>query len=242
MYAIFQKELSSFFNSLIAYMVMAVFLLVVGLIVWVFPDSNILDYGYADLASFFYLTPYLFLFVIPAITMRSFSEEVRMGTIELLLTKPITIWELVLGKFMANWLLVLLTIFPTLIFVYSVYQLGNPVGNLDLAAVAGGYIGLVLLSGCMVAMGIFASTLNENQIVGFVLTVLLVFFWFIGLGAIAQLFNSGFMAQLLSYMALDAQYQSVGKGLVEAGSVVYQLSLIVLFLYFTVQRVATLKR
>lgn len=223
-------------------MVMAVFLLVVGLIVWVFPDSNILDYGYADLASFFYLTPYLFLFVIPAITMRSFSEEVRMGTIELLLTKPITIWELVLGKFMANWLLVLLTIFPTLIFVYSVYQLGNPVGNLDLAAVAGGYIGLVLLSGCMVAMGIFASTLNENQIVGFVLTVLLVFFWFIGLGAIAQLFNSGFMAQLLSYMALDAQYQSVGKGLVEAGSVVYQLSLIVLFLYFTVQRVATLKR
>lgn len=134
MLAIFQKEIGSFFNSLIAYIVITVFLTAVGLIVWVFPESNILDYGYADLGSFFRLAPYVLLFLIPAITMRSFAEESRTGTLELLLTKPIRNRDLIIGKFLANWVLVLITILPTLIYYFSVYKLGNPEGNVDSAA------------------------------------------------------------------------------------------------------------
>ncbi|WP_044200005.1 ABC transporter permease [Dyadobacter tibetensis] len=241
MFPIFQKEISSFFNSLIAYVVMAVFLIVLGLIVWVFPDSNLLDYGYADLDSFFYLTPYVLLFLIPAITMRTFSEEIRTGTLELLLTKPLPVWELVVGKFLANWFLVLITLLPTTIYVYSIWQLGNPVGNLDLAAVGGAYVGLFLLSGCMAAMGIFASALNDNQIVGFVLAALLAFVWYVGWGSLSILLGSGLGAQFFHYLALDAQYLSLGKGLIDLGSVVYQISLILVFVWGTVQRVQTLR-
>ncbi|TAH14982.1 MAG: gliding motility-associated ABC transporter permease subunit GldF, partial [Runella slithyformis] len=128
MIPIFQKEINAFFSSLTAYIVMAVFLTAVGLLLWVFPATNVLNYGYADLGSFFSLTPYVLLFLIPAITMRSLAEEVKNGTIELLLTKPLSNWELVLGKFWANWLLVLITLLPTLLYYFTVYQLGNPAG------------------------------------------------------------------------------------------------------------------
>ncbi len=150
---------------------MAAFLLAVGLIVWVFPDSNVLDYGYADLGAFFNLTPFVLVFLIPAVTMRSLAEESRTGTLELLLTKPLSDASLVLGKFLANWLLVAIMLLPTLLYYFSVYQLGNPPGNVDSAAVFGSYIGLLLLSGVLTAMGLWASSLNDNQIVAFVIGV-----------------------------------------------------------------------
>lgn len=242
MLAIFQKEIGGFFNSLIAYIVIGVFLIAVGLIVWVFPDSNVLDYGYADLGSFFNLSPYVLLFLIPAITMRSFSEELRAGTLELLLTKPISIRSLVIGKFLANWVLVLITLLPTLIYYYSIYQLGNPVGNVDSAAVVGSYIGLVLLSGTMVSFGIFASSLNDNQIVGFVIGVFLGFLWYIGFGALANLIVNGIGAKLLSWLALDLQYRSLGIGIVNLGSVVYQISLILFFAFLTIIQIENIRR
>lgn len=242
MFAIFQKEIGSFFNSLVAYIVMATFLVAIGLIVWVFPESNILDYGYADLGSFFSLAPYVLIFLIPAITMRSIAEESRNGTLELLLTKPLLNRDLILGKFFANWLLVLLTIFPTLLYYISVYQLGNPVGNVDSAAVFGSYIGLALLSGVLVTMGIWSSSLNENQIVAFVLGVFLAFVWYIGFSSISSLLEIGFGAQVFSWLALDEQYRSLGKGLVDSRNVIYLLSLMTFFLMLTYRRIEKLRR
>ena len=242
MFAIFRKEIGSFFNSLIAYMVMTVFLTAIGLIVWVFPESNILDYGYADMGSFFRLAPYVLIFLIPAITMRSLAEETRTGTLELLLTKPITNVDLVLGKFLANWSLVLLTLLPTLIYYYSIYQLGNPVGNIDSAAVAGSYIGLLLFSGAVVSMGLLASALNENQIVAFILGVFLAFIWYIGFGAISQLLETGIVAELLLWISLDEQYLSLGKGLVDSRNIIYLLSLTAFFLVMTLLKVERLRK
>jgi ABC-2 type transport system permease protein len=241
-FAVFRKEVNSFFNSLIAYIVMAAFLVAVGLIVWVFPDTSVLNYGYADLGTFFALTPYVLLFLIPAITMRSLAEESRNGTIELLLTKPLSDWSLVLGKFLANWLLVALTLLPTLLYYLSVYWLGNPPGNIDSAAVAGSYIGLLLLSGVLVAMGLWASSLNDNQIVAFVLGVFLGFVWYVGFSALSQLLESGSLALMFSWVALDEQYQALGRGLVDSRNVVYLLSLTAFFLFLTYGRIGRLRK
>jgi ABC-2 type transport system permease protein len=240
--AIFRKEIGSFFNSLIAYIVMVVFLTAIGLIVWVFPESNILDYGYADLGSFFSLAPYVLIFLIPAITMRSIAEEARTGTLELLLTKPIRNSDLVLGKFFANWALVLITLFPTVIYYYSVYKLGNPEGNIDSAAVAGSYIGLLLFSGVVVSMGIWSSSLNDNQIVAFIIGVFTAFIWYVGFSSTSALFGTGLVAQILSWVALDQQYVALGKGLVDSRNVVYLLSLIAFFNFLTLWRVEQLRK
>jgi ABC-2 type transport system permease protein len=240
--AIFQKEIGSFFNSLVAYIVMAVFLVAIGLIVWVFPESNVLDYGYADLNSFFSLAPYVLIFLIPAITMRSIAEERRNGTLELLLTKPLRNRDLVLGKFLANWFLVILTIIPTGIYYFSIYQLGSPVGNVDSAAVFGSYIGLLLLSGVMAAMGLWSSSLNENQIVAFVLGVFIAFVWYIGFSSISSLFDNGATAEFFSWLALDEQYRALGKGLVDSRNVIYLLSLIAFFLTLTHWRIESLRQ
>jgi ABC-2 type transport system permease protein len=240
--AIFQKEIGSFFNSLIAYIVMAVFLTAIGLIVWVFPDSNILDYGFADMQSFFSLTPYILIFLIPAITMRSFAEESRNGTLELLLTKPIRNRDLILGKFFANWVLVILMILPTLLYYVSIYKLGNPEGNIDSASVFGSYMGLLLFCGVLVSMGLWCSALNDNQIVAFVLAVFLGFFWYVGFSSLSQLLGSGFGADFLSWMSLDTQYSALGKGLIDSRNVVFMLSLLSFFLYLIYWRVETLRK
>lgn len=221
---------------------MAVFLISIGLIVWVFPGSNVLEYGYADLNSFFSLAPYVLIFLIPAITMRSIAEESRNGTLELLLTKPLLNRDLILGKFFANWLLVLITIAPTILYYISIYLLGNPVGNVDSAAVFGSYIGLLLFSGVLVSMGIWASALNDNQIVAFVLGVFLAFIWYVGFGSLASLFGEGIFAQLFSWLALDEQYRALGRGLVDSRNLVYLLTLITFFLTITYLRIETLRK
>lgn len=233
MFAIFTKELSSFFGSLTAYIVITVFLVAVGLIVWVFPDSNVLDYGYADLYVFFNLTPYVLLFLVPAITMRAFAEESKNGTLELLLTKPLSSLQLILGKLFACWALVTITLLPTIIYYYSIYQLGNPPGNVDSAAVIGSYIGLFLLSGALTAMGVWISALNDNQIVAFVLSVFIGFIWYIGFSAVSDLLVTGFVSNLTGWLALDRQYQSLGKGLIDSRNVIYLISLIIFFVVLT---------
>lgn len=242
MLAIFQKEIGSFFNSLIAYIVMAVFLTAIGLIVWVFPDSNIPDYGFADMNSFFSLAPYVLIFLIPAITMRSLAEESRNGTLELLLTKPLRNRDLILGKFFANWVLVLFTILPTLLYYFSIYQLGNPQGNIDSAAVFGSYMGLLLLCGVLVSMGLWCSSLNDNQIVAFILAVFLGFIWYVGFSSISDLWESGTLADFFSWIALDTQYSALGKGLIDSRNVIYLVSLLSFFLYLTYWKVETLRK
>lgn len=233
MFSIFRKEINSFFSSLTAYIVMAVFLTAVGLLLWVFPTSNVLDYGYADLNSFFYITPFVLLFLVPAVTMRSFAEEVRNGTIELLLTKPLSKWQLVMGKFWANLALVLLTLAPTLLYFFTVYQLGSPVGNIDTGATIGSYIGLSLLCAVFVAVGIWASSLTDNQIVAFIVGVFVCFLLYVGIGAVASLDFWGNAAYPLSWAALDQQYADLGRGLIDSRNVIYLLSIAALFLWLT---------
>jgi ABC-2 type transport system permease protein len=238
MLVIFRKEINSFFSSLTAYIVMAVFLTTIGLLLWVFPSSSVLNYGYADLGAFFNLTPYILVFLIPAITMRSFAEEFKNGTIELLLTKPLTDLGLVLGKFLANVVVVLLMLLPTLAHYYTVYQLGNPVGNIDSGAVFGSYIGLVLLSAVFVAVGLWASSLTDNQIVAFVLGVFVCFLFYVGIGALSSLDIWGSASYLFSWLALDQQYADLGRGLIDSRNVIYILSIAALFIWLTVGRIA----
>lgn len=241
MLAVFHKEINSFFSSLTAYIVMAVFLTAVGLLMWVFPDTNILNYGYADMGTFFNLTPFVLLFLIPAITMRALAEEVRNGTIELLLTKPLSTWGLVLGKFWASLALAIVTLLPTLLYYYSIYQLGNPVGNVDSAQIFGSYIGLALLCAVFVAVGMWTSSLSDNQIVAFVLGVFISFLLYNGIGAIAKLDFWGSLAYPLSWISLDEQYADLGRGLIDSRNVIYLFSVTILFLWLTHFRV-TAKR
>jgi ABC-2 type transport system permease protein len=232
-FAIFRKEVSQFFGSIIAYIVMGTFLTVVGLLLWVFPDTNLLDYGYADLGQFFTLTPYVLLLLAPAITMRALSDERRAGTLEWLLTKPVGRWGVVVGKFAACWLLVAITLLPTLLYAWSLYQLGNPTGNLDLAVVAGSYTGLLLLAGVFVAVGIWASSLNDNQVVAFVVGVVACLVLYVGLSTLSGLFGATEGAYWLDYLSLDSQYAALGRGLLDTRNISYLLSLIILFLALT---------
>ena len=181
MLSIFRKEINVFFSSLIGYMVIGTFLVLMGLILFVFPDYSLLNYPYATLDQLFRLAPLLFLFLIPAVTMRFIAEEQQQGTLEWLATKPVRRWSIVLGKYFAGIVLVLFALIPTGLYYYTVYQLGSPVGNLDSGAIAGSYLGLFFLSAVFVAIGLFASALTRNQIVAFVLAVFFMFFCVLGL-------------------------------------------------------------
>ncbi|WP_420151085.1 gliding motility-associated ABC transporter permease subunit GldF [Spirosoma sp.] len=236
MLAIFRKEINQFFSSPIAYIIMGVFLTAIGLMLWVFPDTSLLENGYADMGTFFNLAPYVMLFLVPAVTMRSIADEVRAGTLEWLLTKPVSQWGVVGGKFLASWLLVVLTLLPTLLYYVTLYQLGSPVGNIDSAGVSGSYIGLFLLAGVFVAIGLWASSLNDNQVVAFVLGVFFCFLLYVGLSALAGLSILGNVAYYVSSLALDEQYRSLGRGVIDSRSVIYLLSLLIFFLFLTVQR------
>jgi len=228
---ILQKEIIAYLSSLVAYITIGIFLLVLGLLLWIFPDTSILDYGYADLSSLFNTTPYLFMFLIPAITMRSLAEEKKEGTFELLATRPITDWQIVLGKYFACLLLVLLALLPTLVYVYSVYQLGNPVGNLDTGAIIGSYIGLFLLGATFVAIGIFASSITKNQIIAFAIAVFMCFFMFSGFDSLSGLWS--FQNTEIQNFGINEHYQAISRGVLDTRDLVYFLSVAGLFLLLT---------
>lgn len=233
MWQILKKEVNSFFDSLIAYVVIGVFLTGIGLLLWVFPETSILNYGYADMYTFFSLTPYVFLFLIPAITMRSFAEEKKGGTMELLLTQPVTDLQLIVGKFMAGWLIVLVALLPTLIYCFSVYQLGSPVGNLDAAGIAGSYIGLILLGGVFTAIGIFASSITENQVIAFILAVFLCFIFFTGFSSVAAIDIWGNSAYWIEQLGILHHYNAMSRGLIDSRNLIYFISVIILMLLLT---------
>jgi len=230
MWQILTKEVSSFFNSLVAYMVIIIFLVSIGLICWVFPQSSILDYGFANLDPMFSLVPYVYMFLIPAITMRTFAEERRTGTIELLLTRPLTDLQLILGKYFASLLLVLFSLLPTLLYYYTVYQLGSPIGNIDTAAVAGSYLGLFLLGAVFTAVGILASLLTDNQIVSFILAVFLSFVLYDGLSSLAQINVWSDYTYVVSQLGIDFHYLALSRGLLDFRNMGYLISVIVVAL------------
>ena len=232
MFAILKKELNSFFASPIGYLVIGVFLVVNGLYLWVFKgDFNILNAGFADLNSFFFITPWFFLFLIPAITMRSFSDEFRLGTIEILKTKPITDWQIVIGKYTGSLILIIIALLPSLIYVYSILQLGNPIGNLDVGSTIGSYIGLLFLASAFTAVGLFTSTLSNNQIVAFILAIIISFFMFYGFGAIADLAGS----EVLRNFGMNEHFKSISRGVIDTRDIIYFLSIAIFFLFLTKQ-------
>lgn len=239
MLTIFRKELNSFLNSLVAYIVIGVFLVLAGLFTWVF-EGNVLDYGYADLNSFFQLAPYIFIFLIPSITMRLFSEELKTGTIELLFTKPLTDWQIIFGKFLAAFILIVVALLPTFLYYYSVYELGNPKGNVDTSAIIGSYVGLFFLGGVFAAIGLWASSLTDNQVVAFIIGALACFLLYDGLHQLAQLFN-GSTQYLIDYIGLSYHYESIGRGLIDSRTLIYFLSVTGLMLYLTKVQVSTKK-
>jgi ABC-2 type transport system permease protein len=230
MIAVFKKEFSGFLNTLIAYMVIGVFLTATGLLMWVFPDTSVVDSEYAGMDTLFSLAPYVFIFLIPAITMRSFAEERKMGTLELLLTKPLTDWEIILGKFFASLVLVGFSLLPTLLYYYSVYQLGNPIGNLDTSGVAGSYIGLFLLASIFCAAGILASSLTNNQIVAFVVGSFLCFLLYTGFQSVSTLPFFSSVAVTIQDLGILSHYESISKGLIDSRDVVYFLTVSAAFL------------
>lgn len=240
--SLLRKEIFDFLSSLIGYLVIAVFLVAVSLFMWVFPiELNVLNSGYANLDALFVLGPWVFLFLCPAITMRLFAEENRTGTIELLLTKPLSDWQIILSKFLAGWVLTLITLLPTLLFYYSVYQLGATEGNIDTGGTWGSYIGLLFLAGAYVSIGIFASSLTNNQIVSFILAVFLSFLLFIGLESASGIFNNSFLEGIFIHLGINAHYLSMSRGVIDTRDVLYFISLIGTFILLTKTRIESRK-
>lgn len=231
MLSILKKEITTYFSSLVAYITIGVFLLVLGLFLWVFPDTSILAYGYAGLDSLFSTAPYLFMFLVPAITMRSLAEERKEGTFELLLTRPLTNFQIVLGKYLAGVVIVLFALVPTLVYYFSVSTLGTPQGNIDTGAVIGSYIGLFLLGAVFTAIGVFASSVSKTQVIAFTIAVFLCFFFYSGfdsLSTILSLQNLG-----LQNLGITEHYNSISRGVLDTRDLMYFLVVITFFIWLT---------
>ena len=240
MKSIVLREIKSFFGSPIGYLVIAVFLIGNGLFLWVFEgEYNILNSGFADLSPFFTLAPWILIFLIPAVTMRSFSDEKKQGTLELLLTKPLSIWQIVNGKFLGSMLLIVMAIVPTFIYVKVISSLGMPEDNIDMGSTMGSYFGLLFLIAAYSAIGIFTSTLSENQIVAFIVAVFLCFFFYFGFESIATI-APGFQS-LISSIGMQNHFKSMGRGVIDTRDVIYFISITVLFLSFTAYNLKSIK-
>jgi ABC-2 type transport system permease protein len=212
---------------------MAIFLIAIGLFVWVFPDTSVLAYGYADLGTLFSIAPFVLMFLVPAITMRSFAEERKTGTLELLFTMPLTDWEIILGKYFAAVSLVVFSILPTILYYITLYILGNPKGNIDGAGVFGSYLGLTLLGAGFCSIGILASALTDSQIVAFVVATFLCFMLYMGFNSLASVELWQDWSNTISQLGIAYHYNAMSKGLIDTRNLVYFASLIVLALQIT---------
>jgi ABC-2 type transport system permease protein len=233
MKSIVLREIKSFFGSPIGYLVIAIFLILNGLFLWVFQgDYNILNTGFADLTPFFTLAPWILIFLIPAVTMRSFSDEKKQGTLELLLTKPLSIWQIVNGKFLGALLLICMAIVPTFIYVKVISSLGMPEGNIDMGSTIGSYFGLLFLIAAYSAIGIFTSTLSENQIVAFIVAVFLCFIFFFGFEGLATVVPK--ISAVITSLGMQDHYKSMSRGVLDTRDILYFVSITIAFLSFTV--------
>ena len=234
MFALLRKEIESFLSSLIAYIVVVVFLLVVSFFLWIIRfGQNIIANGYASIDGLFVIAPMVFLFLIPAITMRMVAEEKKAGTIEILLTQPLTDMQIILAKFFAGVILVIFSLLPTLVYYYSVYHLGLPVGNIDSGAMWGSYIGLLFLGAAFVAIGLFASSISDNQIVSFILAALMSAFFYIGFEFIWPLDVFSKVGLFISSLGIISHYDSISRGVVDTRDIIYFISVITFFLMLT---------
>ncbi|HBR53856.1 MAG TPA: gliding motility-associated ABC transporter permease subunit GldF [Flavobacteriaceae bacterium] len=231
MIPIVKKEITSFFAGPIGYLVIAVFLIVNGLFLWVFAgDYNIFDAGFADLSAFFDLAPWILILLIPAVTMRAFSDELKMGTIELLVTKPLSLPTIVCGKYLGAVVLICIALLPTFLYIWTISSLGNPPGNWDVGSTLGSYLGLFFLVLAYTAVGVFASTLSENQVVAFIIALFLCFVLYFGFEGLASINANLNVAQF----GLKAHFTSISRGVIDTRDIIYFVSVAALFLTFTV--------
>jgi ABC-2 type transport system permease protein len=238
MFSILKKEFSSFFSNATGYIVIGIFLTLTGLFLWVIPgEYNVFDNGYANLDGLFYLAPWLFLFLCPAVTMRLFAEEKQTGTWELIITKPISKLQIVLGKYIAALLLVLIALLPTLIYYYSISNLAEPAGNVDSGAFWGSFIGLVFLAASYVSIGTFASSLSKNQIVAFVLAIVISFFFYYGFEVLTNFITAGQTIQIVDTLGIHAHYKSMSRGVIDSRDLLYFIVLSSGFLAATVWKI-----
>ena len=234
MRSVFIKEINSFFSSIAGYVALLVFLVACGLFLWIIPDYSMLTYGYAVMDRFFAIAPWLLLFLVPAVTMRSFSDEFRTGTIEWLSTKPLTVLEIIVGKYLATLALVAFAILPTLVYVYTISNLSFPEVGLDSGAIIGSYIGLFFLAATFAAVGVFCSSLTSNQVVGFLLALTVCFLLFSGFDQLSKLpgFSVG-IDYYLGMIGMAFHYNSISRGFIDSRDVIYFGSLIVFFVLLT---------
>ncbi len=233
MWTILKKEVNIFFSSLIAYIVISVFLIATGLFVWVLPQKNVFDYGYATLEQMFNIAPWVFMFLIPAITMRFFSEERNTGTLEIITTKPISDLSIVGGKFLSGVVLVVFSLLPTFLYFYTIYQLASPVGNVDFGGTMGSYLGLLFLGSGYVAIGVFASSLTNNQIISFILGMFICFVFYALIEWTREFTMISGIDVILEALSIQAHYKSMSRGVIDTRDVIYFASLIGFFLTVT---------
>lgn len=240
MKSIVLREIKSFFGSPIGYLVIAIFLIINGLFLWAFEgDYNISNSGFADLTPFFTLAPWIFIFLIPAVTMRSFSDEKKQGTLELLLTKPLSIWQIVNGKFLGAVVLIIMAVIPTFIYVAVISNLGMPEGNIDMGSTIGSYFGLLFLISAYCAIGVFTSTLSDNQIVAFIISVFLCFIFYFGFEGIASTIPS--LSTIIASLGMQEHFKSMSRGVIDTRDSIYFASITILFLSFTVYNLKSVK-
>ena len=228
MRAIYLKEIRAFFSSLSGYLVLCLFLLVCGLFVFVLNNPyNVLDFGFADLTPFFMLVPWLFIFMIPAICMRSFTMERDLGTLEILLTRPLSIYELIVGKYMAALSITILALIPTLLYVWTIGLLGTTYFNIDLGATMGGYLGALMVGMCFVAISIFCSTLHKNQIISFLIAAFLCFVMYFGFEGLSSYLSKD---SFIESLGMKYHYQSMARGVLDTRDIIYFVSVTLLFI------------
>jgi len=243
MYSLFIKEITSFFNSLTGYIVIIIFLLLNSLFMWVFEGGmNLLDSGYATLDTLFILAPWVFLMLIPAITMRSFADEKRNGTLDLLRVRPLTEMQIILAKYFAAMVLIILALLPTLVYYFSVVALGNPVGNIDTGGTWGSYIGLIFLAAAYAAIGIFCSSLTDNLIIAFLLAAFLCLTAGYGFEQVGTLFSASNSGSVILSFGIIGHYSSMSRGVIDTRDVIYFMALIAVFILMTHFRLKTEKK
>lgn len=242
MLELIRKEWNSFFSNLTGYLIMAVFLVITGLSLWVLPGVlNIIESGYASLDSLFYISPWVFLFLCPAVTMRTIAEERKTGTLELLLTRPISETGIVLGKYFGTTLVVLFALLPCLVYIVSLGLIGEPTWNFDIGGTIGSMLGLVFLACVYNAIGIFISSLTENQIVSFILSAGICFCFYEGFAALSEMIENGFLYDIISYLSIKTHYSSISRGLILGSDLAFYIGLSAIFLLLTIYKIKSLR-
>ena len=233
MWSICKKELHQFFSNLTGYIAIVLFLLVNGLFLFVLRESNLFDFGYATLDRFFELAPWILIFLIPAITMRSLSDEFKSGTFEILQTRPLRRWQLVGGKYVSILLVLVFVIVPTFVYVFTIRQLSAG-GGIDAGGITGSYIGLFLLAAVFSAIGLCCSSFTNNAVIAFLVSAFACLLLYFGFNALSRLpAFQGRLDYYIEMMGIDFHYRSVSRGLLDSRDLIYFVSLAILFLFIT---------